>query len=73
MQERNPKYCLQCDDGTALVHDTKDVTIEKNGIQAVVSAVEGWHCPMCSEIEFEGDSGARYSKALDELNNTVRE
>lgn len=73
MTERNPRYCLQCDDGTVLEHDTKDVTIEKNGMQVVVPTVEGWHCPKCSEIEFEGDSGTRYSQALEEINRAVRE
>jgi len=25
MAVRNPRYCLQCDDGTVLVHETRDV------------------------------------------------
>ncbi len=62
---RTPAFCLQCDDGTLLVNETKDVTITVDHLSAVVSAVQGWHCPSCGEIEFtESASSDRYSAAL---------
>jgi HTH-type transcriptional regulator/antitoxin MqsA len=62
---RTPAFCLQCDDGTLLVNETKDVTLTVDDLSAVVSAVQGWHCPACGEIEFtESASSDRYSAAL---------
>jgi len=62
---RDPAFCLQCDDGTLLVNQTKDVTIVVDKLSTLVSAVQGWHCPVCGEIEFaEPASSARYSAAL---------
>ena len=60
-----PAYCLQCDDGTLLVNETKDVTLTVDDLSAVVPAVQGWHCHVCGEIEFtESASSDRYSAAL---------
>jgi HTH-type transcriptional regulator/antitoxin MqsA len=66
MQTRNPRYCFQCDDGTILVHDTRDVADEVDGEPFTVEQISGWHCPVCGEIEFDLGSGggARYSAAL---------
>ncbi len=62
---RKQPFCLQCDDGTLLVNQTKDVCIGVDGLTAVVPAVQGWHCPVCAEIEFSHRaSSARYDKAL---------
>ena len=62
---RTPAFCLQCDDGTLLVNETKDVTLTVDDLSAVVSAVQGWHCPVCGEIEFtEPASSERYGAAL---------
>lgn len=47
---------------------TKDATIELDGLTRVVPGVKGWHCPACGEIEFIGDGSAkRYAAALDAL------
>jgi HTH-type transcriptional regulator/antitoxin MqsA len=63
---RNPRYCLQCDDGTILELDTRDVSDTVRGEPYFVAQVSGWHCPVCGEIEFAlgDDSGLRYSEAL---------
>ena len=69
---RKPAYCLQCDDGTRLVNETKDVSITVAGQTAIVPAVSGWHCPVCGEIEFtRRDSSARYDKALAALHKAA--
>lgn len=65
---RTPAFCLQCDDGTLLVNETIDVTLTVDELSAVVPAVQGWHCPVCGEIEFtESASSDRYSAALTAL------
>ena len=62
---RDPAFCLQCDDGTLLVNQTRDVTITIDKLSTLVPAVQGWHCPVCGEIEFtDPASSARYSAAL---------
>ena len=62
---RNPAYCLQCDDGTLLVDERKDVTLTIDTLCASVSAVSGLHCPVCGDIEFSDEpSSRRYSDAL---------
>jgi len=62
---RTPVFCLQCDDGTLLVNETKDVTLTVDDLRTVVPAVQGWHCPVCGEIEFtESASSDRYSADL---------
>jgi HTH-type transcriptional regulator/antitoxin MqsA len=69
---RNPAFCLQCDDGTLLEHKTKDVSIAIDDLSVVVPAVQGWHCPVCGEIEFtEQESSQRYSAALAALRITA--
>jgi len=60
-----PRYCLNCDDGTLLVHEKKDVLASVEGASVLVPAVSGWHCPVCGEIEFDAGEGVSYSKALE--------
>lgn len=71
---REPRYCLQCDDGTVLVHETKDITVTNaKGMSMQVQAVNGWHCPVCGEIEFaDNDSAARVWAAYDELTSQAK-
>ncbi|MCL2344478.1 MAG: type II toxin-antitoxin system MqsA family antitoxin [Desulfobulbus sp.] len=61
-----PRYCLQCDDGTVLVRDTRDVAGNVDGEPYFVERVSGWHCPACGEIEFaqDDDSASRCSQAI---------
>jgi HTH-type transcriptional regulator/antitoxin MqsA len=61
-----PRYCLQCDDGTVLVHGARDVTGDIDGEPYFVARVSGWHCPACGEIEFSqhDDSALRVSDAI---------
>ena len=63
------RYCLQCDDGTQLVHTHKDMTVMYREKTAIVSAVEGWHCPVCGECEFVNEAGSRHH--MDALNALV--
>ena len=62
-------YCLQCDDGTELIKKNQDVTVTYHGKAAVVSAVEGWHCPVCGECEFVNEADSR--RHMDTLNYLV--
>lgn len=59
------RYCLQCDDGTALVHGRRDLTYSYRNRTTTVPAVAGWHCPVCGECEFDQGEGKRYSAAVD--------
>ncbi len=69
---RDPAFCLQCDDGTLLVNQTRDVTITIDKLSTLVPAVQGWHCPVCGEIEFtDPASSARYSAALATLRHAA--
>ena len=69
---RKPAFCLQCDDGTLLANQTKDVGITVDGLTTIVPAVSGWHCPVCGEIEFtQRASSARYDKALAALHKAA--
>ncbi|HEX7339762.1 MAG TPA: type II toxin-antitoxin system MqsA family antitoxin [Rhodanobacteraceae bacterium] len=61
------RYCLQCDDGTRLVHASRDVATQYKGREVVVKRVKGWHCPKCGEVEFDPGEGKRYSDALGKL------
>ena len=62
------KYCFQCDNGTKLNLDTKDVAIEVRGESCVVSNLMGWHCPVCNEIEYiDNDNADRMWEAIETL------
>lgn len=68
MAKANSKrFCLQCDDGTVLVHGTKDVTVAVGQLTAIVAAVAGWHCPVCADCEFDDGHGQRVSRAIADL------
>lgn len=55
------RFCLQCDDGTELVHDQKDLSFSYKGQTLIVPQVAGWHCPVCHDCEFDDGEGKRYS------------
>jgi HTH-type transcriptional regulator / antitoxin MqsA len=65
MQEK--RFCLQCDDGTQIAHDTKDLVISLGKLISTVPLVSGWFCPVCSECQFDTGEGQRYGKALEAL------
>jgi HTH-type transcriptional regulator/antitoxin MqsA len=73
--ERNPRYCLQCDDGTVLVHGARDVVGDVDGQPYLVKQLRGWHCPVCGEVEFDLGSGdgLRFSDALEAASAKARE
>lgn len=61
------KFCLQCDDGTQLVHEKRDLEAKVGLQQKIVSQVSGWHCPVCGECEFDDGEGQRFSEVLEAL------
>lgn len=67
MSKAKTHPCLNCEQSD-MVLQTKDVTVELDGLARTVPRVKGWYCPVCGEIEFtESGSAKRYSAALDEL------
>ncbi|MBI5439465.1 MAG: type II toxin-antitoxin system MqsA family antitoxin [Nitrosomonadales bacterium] len=67
------KFCLQCDDGTKLKLQTKDVTVEARGESCVVPKVTGWHCPVRGDIEFtDSDSSDRVWKGIEAMGEKVK-
>ncbi len=46
------RYCLQCDDGTELKYERKDIHVIKDGQIHVLKDIKGWHCTKCKECEF---------------------
>jgi HTH-type transcriptional regulator/antitoxin MqsA len=73
--EKRPRYCLQCDDGTVLVHGPRDVTGDVDGVPYLVEQVRGWHCPACGEVEFaqDDDSAMRCWNAIETASAKARE
>lgn len=65
------RICLQCDDGTLLVHEARDLDFTYRDQKGTVPAVSGWHCPVCGECEFDDGEGVRYSAAMDAFAATV--
>ncbi len=65
------RFCLQCDDGTALKHWRRDMEVVYRERKTVIRAVSGWHCPACGECEFDAGEGRRYSAAVDAFAATV--
>lgn len=61
------KFCLQCDDGTLLVHGKRDLVARVGKLESTVPAVSGWHCPACGECEFDLGEGQRFSAAVEAL------
>lgn len=59
------RFCLQCDDGTQLVHGARDLVFTYRENTGTVPAVSGWHCPVCGECEFDAGEGKRHSAAID--------
>ncbi|WP_022955747.1 type II toxin-antitoxin system MqsA family antitoxin [Perlucidibaca piscinae] len=72
-QECTSRFCLQCDDGTELAHEARDLKTVIDGLPFTVAAVSGWHCPVCGEVEFDAGEGARFSAALTEARGQVTE
>ena len=67
------KFCLQCDDGTKLKLQTKDVTVKARGESCVVPKATGWHCPVCGDIEFtDNDSSDRVWKGIEAMGEKAK-
>jgi HTH-type transcriptional regulator/antitoxin MqsA len=65
------RFCLQCDDGTQLVHEARDLVFNYRDQTCTVPSVSGWHCPVCAECEFDAGEGQRYSMVVDSFAATV--
>lgn len=64
--------CLNCEQAD-MEFTVLDVTAQLHGLEEVVPAVNGWHCPNCGEIEFADSEGsARYSAALERIGERER-
>ena len=57
------RFCLQCDDGTLLVRERKDLVARVGKLETSVQAVSGWHCPTCE--------GQRFSATIEALRAEV--
>lgn len=56
---------MQCDDCTLLEHGIRELVFTYHGNNLTVPDVQGWHCPVCGECEFDEGEGQRYSAAVD--------
>lgn len=65
------RFCLQCDDGTLLAHEARDLDFTHRDQKCTVLALAGWHCPVCGECEFDDGEGDRYSAAVDDWRGAV--
>lgn len=64
------KSCLSCGHGE-MVHGVHDVPYEYKGYHSVITAVHGWHCQECREIEFDAGEGIRFAETINEIAKTV--
>lgn len=65
------RFCLQCDDGTELVHECRDMRVSIETMTASITGVSGWHCPICGECEFDAGEAQRYADTLQQLRKNV--
>jgi HTH-type transcriptional regulator/antitoxin MqsA len=65
------RFCLQCDDGTELVHERRDMRVSIEAVSASIAGVSGWHCPICGECEFDEGEAHRYADTLQQLRKDV--
>jgi HTH-type transcriptional regulator / antitoxin MqsA len=62
--------CLNCEQAD-MTRTKKDCAIEYRSHSTTVLAVDGWHCPVCDEVEFAKKEGTRYAEALAKLRMEV--
>lgn len=58
------RICLQCDNGTQLVHTARDLVSTYRDNTTTIHQVHGWHCPVCGDCQFDEGEGKRYSAAV---------
>ena len=63
----NDKFCLQCDDGTLMAHEKRNLTFTYRDHELTAPQISGWHCPVCRECEFDDSEGKRYSTLVDDF------
>ncbi|WP_279117066.1 type II toxin-antitoxin system MqsA family antitoxin [Acidithiobacillus thiooxidans] len=65
------RFCLQCDDGTELAHERRDMRVSIDDMSTSIADVSGWHCPVCGECEFDAGEAHRYADTLQQLRREV--
>ena len=60
--------CLNCEQ-KEMAHTVRDVPYTYKGHHTVISAVKGWHCSHCGEVEFDAGAGegVRFAEAIKQV------
>ena len=62
------RICQNCENGTDMARfEGEAFTIDHAGMSEALSALSGWRCGTCGEVEFDPDSARQYAAAGDEL------
>lgn len=64
------RECLNCGH-REMTHGTRDVPYEYRGHKTVITAVKGWHCLHCHEVEFGPGEGVRFAKAIKQFSDAI--
>lgn len=60
--------CMCCDSGAKMSAFSNEThRIEHHGLVIEIEGLSGFRCPVCGEIEFDGESADRYAEASDAL------
>ncbi len=60
--------CMCCDSGAEMFAFSNEThRIEHHGLDIEIEGLSGFRCPVCGEIEFDGESAERYAEASDAL------
>jgi HTH-type transcriptional regulator/antitoxin MqsA len=54
-----------------MVRGKKDKIVEYRGNKITITAVDGWHCPVCGECEFARGEGKRYAAAVEQFRAAI--
>jgi len=67
------RQCGSCGAGV-MVRAVRDVSRDCRGQTATIAAVDGWHCPVCGEVEFASEAAAKrfFSKAQKAQQTIIR-
>jgi HTH-type transcriptional regulator/antitoxin MqsA len=62
------RSCIACDSANGMISFSNEtMTIRYENRSMAVSALSGWRCADCGEVEFDDESARRYAAAGDEL------
>ena len=67
------RQCGSCGAG-GMVHAVRDVARDFRGHAVTISAVDGWHCPSCGEVEFASEATAQlfFARAKNEQQTIIQ-